>query len=140
MRGRVNDCDVSAATSFAPADARHAGARHVARPTPATRSTYAILVGMPLSQTTTGHEIELRRPDRQTETSCGSCRLALPGAAGDWADDDDARTRRVPDRGPDAAADPAWQRGPLAGTARERRLAQLPDRAVDWTWNLSVIP
>ncbi|HEU4703539.1 MAG TPA: hypothetical protein VFS37_13735 [Conexibacter sp.] len=132
MRGRVDDCDWSASISFAlpTLDTQALGTFAVY---PGDPRTYGMLVGMPLSQTTTGTKSNCADPTDNGDflwlLSAGVPALlatgpqtTAPGPGG------------IPIASPTRLPIPPT--GPLAGGARGGDTATDPV-GVEWTWNLS---
>lgn len=132
MRGRVDDCDWSASASFGlpTLDTQALGTMHVF---PGDPRTYGFLVGMPLSQTTTGTKSNCADPNDDGDFTW----LLSAGVPGLLAT---GPQTSVPGPGGIPLASPTRlpipPSGPLAGTARDGDTPSAPI-AVDWTWNLS---
>jgi hypothetical protein len=104
---------------------------------PGDPRTYGILVGMPLSQTTTGTKSNCADPNDAGDflwlLSAG-----VPGLLGTGPMTTTPGPNGFPLAGPTRLPIPPGN-GPLAGTARDGDSPSSPV-AVAWTWNLSVVP
>ncbi len=138
MRGRSNDCDISAATSFAlpTLDTQALGTMHVF---PGDPRTYGFLVGMPLSQTTTATKSNCDQPEENGETFIWPLALGVVGMLATGPFTTAPGPGGFPIGSPTRLPLPP-SNGPLAGSARGGS-GEIPEPfVVDWTWNLSVVP
>ncbi len=132
MRGHVDDCDWSASKSFAlpTLDTQALG---LFAAYPGDPRTYGMLVGMPLSQTTTGTKSNCADPTDNGDflwlLSAG-----VPGLLATGPQATAPGPGGIPIAGPTRL--PIPPSGPLAGTASDGDTLSYPI-AVEWTWNLS---